>query len=510
MESSHRLRAVWAYRWWLLAVAVVAAGAAYGGSTLLDKTYRADATVAIVPSQQATGAQLSDVTLQQLAVGYVELAESSQVLERAIDRAALDMTPGRLQGKIDVATESGGILRFVARDGSAERAAAIANAQSAEFIKRVAEVETAERARDLERIERRLRLVRSRLNKVDAGSGEATGYINEIQQLSIRAADIRTRATDAARLVERAAVPGSAESPKPVQNAVLAFLGALLLGAAVVYLLTAVSTRFDTGEAAARELDMPLLAELPQAKPTDPDALDAFRSLRTNVAFAVERADNSRAVKPASAGTATAVLITSPDPGAGKTYVTANLARAIARDGQQVTVIDGDLRRPTLHAQLDVPREPGLSEALSVPKTNRPELHDVELPESARARGGGLQALAAGRPTDESSELLGTTRMRELVGEIAGAADATVVDSPPLLGVADAAVLSRYVTAVVLVVDARHTHRRAARRAAQILRELEVPVLGLVFNRISRAESSYGYSYGYHAPPAEATAADKS
>lgn len=518
MFNSHRLRLIWVRKWWLLLAALVGAGAAYGVSESLDPTYEADSVIAIVPSQQVVGTQLSTATLQQIAAGYVELARSSRVLEDARERGAGDVSASELRDDTDISTEPGGLIRLTVGARQPEAAAKRANAQTAALIAAIDRVEASERREAVQRIEERLDRLRADLDDAQPGGGEATAIVNEIQQLSIRAADARTRPTGSARLVESASPPSSPASPKPVRNAVFGALAAVLLGVGLIYLFFAASSRYETGEDAALDLELPLLAELPQAKPDDPDALDAFRSLRTNVSFAVERpgpkvrsADGRFKRKPADQTTPQVFLITSPDPGAGKTYVTSNLARAFARNGHRVAALDGDLRRPTLHEQFDIRREPGLSDHLVSPSEDgEPRERDIELSRAVEERGGVLNVMPAGRPTDDSTELLATEEMAAVLTDVRDRFEVALLDSPPALGVADATILSRYVSGVVVVVDARHTPRRQAQRAVQALRAVDAHIVGFVFNRVSADQSYYGYSYGYHAADASPEPSERS
>jgi capsular exopolysaccharide synthesis family protein len=178
----------------------------------------------------------------------------------------------------------------------------------------------------------------------------------------------------------------------------------------------------------------------------------------------------------------TLVLVTSAERGEGKSLTAANFAATAAADGgRRVLLIDADLRRPTQHRLLDLPREPGLCDAV---------LGDLALDRVVRATSvPWLFAMTAGQPCDTPLRLLESEGFARLLAEARLAFDVVLVDAPPLRPVVDAQLLARLAAMVILVVRADQTPRTAVLRA---LEELPVPV-GLVLNGIGA--DSYRRSY---------------
>ncbi len=193
------------------------------------------------------------------------------------------------------------------------------------------------------------------------------------------------------------------------------------------------------------------------------------------------------------------ILITSAIAGEGKTFVASNFAQAITREkDRRVLLIDGDLRKPRLHIPLGAPLSPGLSDYL------RNEMDEVSLIQHGQE--GNLCFIAGGDETTHASELLSNGRMQKLLDRLAPLFDWVIIDSPPCLPVADAAVLAGLCDGVLLVVRAKYTPSAMAQKARKELQKRNV--VGVVLNAVEKEgmyESCYSYGYGYgHSEPASA------
>jgi capsular exopolysaccharide synthesis family protein len=214
---------------------------------------------------------------------------------------------------------------------------------------------------------------------------------------------------------------------------------------------------------------------------------ESIRRLRTNLQF-VEVASGSQSI-----------LITSSIPSEGKTTTAVNLAVALADAGSRVLLIDADLRRPALAKVLDVEGYAGLTSVL----IGRAQARDVV----QSCLGGRLDVLAAGPVPPNPSELLGSSAMVSLLDEVTRSYDVVLVDSPPLLPVTDAAILSKRVDGSLLVVGAGRTHRAQLRSALEALEAVGANLFGLILNKVPTKEGSgYGasYAYSYGRAPVEA------
>lgn len=215
----------------------------------------------------------------------------------------------------------------------------------------------------------------------------------------------------------------------------------------------------------------------------DPKSLpaEAFRLLRASLAL---RPEWPRARR---------LLITSTAAGEGKSLVAGNLAIVLAHDGQRTVLIDGDMRRPTVHDALGVAGRHGLSALLKGECALEQALCATNIPN--------LSIIGAGEEPETPSELLASAAMKRLMESLDGRFDRVVVDCPPVFGVSDPLSVLPAMDGVLFVVHYGRTSRRAAVRALGQIREGVTPVLGVVFNNVPMTLSSgYGYyyrSYGY-------------
>ena len=506
MDSNQQLRTLWSSRYVIVAFALLAAIAAYLVSSSFQKRYDASALAQINPAQQSQGFGLSTDQLLQTTNFYSELARTTSVVNAAEREGKFSES---LDGKVDVAPQPDLlVLKFTGSSDDPKTAAAYANAYAQAFTREVGDLQEVERRRTLAAPQRRAIEIRDRLEKIPPDSPEATALETELTALQARLADLAITPTDSVRVLQPAIVPTAAAFPNPARNAVLAFLIAFVLACGAVLLRHTFADRYLSAEEAAVDLGLPVMAELPRASATDSKALEAFRKLRAQVEFSLasDVADHhqastaNRRVRRAK-DQRNVLLVTSPEPASGKTYVSSNLSRALAADGRGVVTVDGDLRRPTLHNAFAIAQEPGLGEVLTagevgdLPLSMRP----VPLPEGVRRRGGSLEAITAGRTLIETPERLSSDVMATIVEQLHADYDFVVLDSPPVLAIVDAVVLSRYADGVVLVVDARRSRRRNVRRAVETLRAVEAPILGLVFNKSNVSTTEYGYYGAYPA-----------
>jgi capsular exopolysaccharide synthesis family protein len=206
---------------------------------------------------------------------------------------------------------------------------------------------------------------------------------------------------------------------------------------------------------------------------------EAFRTLRTNILFSF--ADDG----PRS------FVITSTSPNEGKTLVASNLAVAFAQTGQRVLLIDADLRRARVHEIFNRSQEPGLSNVLVGDTKPTEAIGKSVVP--------GLWILPAGRMPPNPVELLGSPRFKSFLASLPEQFDAVVIDSPPVMAVTDAAVLSHMASAVVFVVAADRVSRDTAYKAIERLQHARAHIVGAILNRVDLQRNGYYYSQYYRA-----------
>jgi non-specific protein-tyrosine kinase len=300
--------------------------------------------------------------------------------------------------------------------------------------------------------------------------------------------------TQAAQLITPARVPTTPASPKPLRNGALGLVVGLLFGVALAllrdYFNDSITSKEDLDSSTAGLPMVGIIPVIPGAQsnhgrptvvtvsaPTSP-AAEAFRTLRVSIQFL--STDRSLQV----------VQVTSPGAGEGKTTTIANLGVALAGAGQRVCLCCCDLRRPRLHEFFGLSTDLGLTSVLTGDAPLSIALREVDdVP--------GLWILPAGPPTENPSEALSSNRTSDLVKALRRQFDVILIDSPPVLPVADAVVMSKLVDAVIVLATVGQTNRRALRRAIELLRGVEAPLVGTILNRVAD-EGTYGYGDGYY------------
>lgn len=203
---------------------------------------------------------------------------------------------------------------------------------------------------------------------------------------------------------------------------------------------------------------------------------EAFKALRTNVRYLLP-----------DDGTGKVILLTSSAPAEGKSNVSINLAYAFAQDNKRVLLMDGDLRKGTLHQYLNVS---SLAVGLSAVLTGR---HSVN--EAVIHVGLGFDFLPVGTLPTNPSELAGSQAMVDLLSYLQGVYDFIIIDTAPVTAVADTGIMARYADGVILVVAHNETTRAAAKAAKESLQQANANILGVVLNKYDSKESSQDYGY---------------
>jgi capsular exopolysaccharide synthesis family protein len=309
--------------------------------------------------------------------------------------------------------------------------------------------------------------------------------------------------TNPGSIIAAANAPNAPSSPKLKLNLALGLFLGLIVGAGWAL----VDDRLDDSLRGRDDLEetmgLPVLAAIPKVEswkdrdevrlvtiqePRSPSS-EAYRTLRTNVMVAAARHD----VKT--------ILVSSALEGEGKSTTAANLAVVLAQSGKRVVLVSADMRRPRLHEFFGLENDRGLAEILS---------HKMPAWEGLQESGvENLWIFTSGQVADAPAELLSSDRMIDFISERREVVDFIVIDSPPLLAVADGLELAARVDGVLYVADAEHTPRGALKEARRQLEWVRARVLGAVLNRapLVRASAYYGYlpTKGYDAPPQAAS-----
>jgi len=301
---------------------------------------------------------------------------------------------------------------------------------------------------------------------------------------------------DQARLAAEATVPDvrildpAIVPQRPVKNTaprllLMGLLAGLGLGMVGAIVLDRADPRVRYPEQVSRDLGLPILGAVPHLRAKDTaEVVEALRGVRLNL------------IHMYGSGPLL-VTVTSPGPGDGKSFLSANLALTLADGGHRTLLVDGDLRRGVLHRRFKASRRPGLVDVL-LGATG----HDKIVQQTQYPR---LALIGCGTRTQRAPEVLGSPAMTELLNEMRGRYDAIVVDSPPLTAGVDPFILGTATGSLLLVLRTGHSHRDVTGAKLEVLDRLPIRLLGAVLNDVPRG-GAYGYYayYSYYLPDYEA------
>jgi len=293
-------------------------------------------------------------------------------------------------------------------------------------------------------------------------------------------------------------------------NLLMAFLASTLLAIGAVILLDTLDTTLRDPREVSRFLGVDVIGTMPvdrlAAQLPKPVAQEQADAILTKVIPSPNRngyykttSDFEEAVRTIRntillsdfEGRLRSIALTSAAPSEGKTTIAAHLAIANAARGKKTLLVDGDLRRPSIHTKFGFTPRVGLSNVLTG------ELHwqDIVLPVDGKPN---LSVLPAGPGSHRAADLIGP-RLSSLLDEFAKEYDLVILDSPPLLGFAECLQMATAADGVLIISRAGETKRRAVAEVISVLQRLRANIVGVVLNQVSQNTSSDGYSYyGYY------------
>jgi receptor protein-tyrosine kinase len=415
-------------------------------SAVTPKRYESTASVFVT----ADARNLSEFGQGGFAVtgrvaSYASLAAQNGLMQRVIDRLNLQLKPDDLASRVSAEVPEGTtFIDISAKEDTAVKAQILATALSEEFVKYIEELETP--------------------NGQEASQIKAT-------------------------ITDPATFNGDPVAPQTMLNLIIAALLGLVLGAGLALIRDLLDNTVKSVEDVEEVTKAPVMASVgidktmsKQPMLTDVKGFsprgEAFRMLRTNLQYL--DLDNP----PKS------LVITSAIAGEGKTSTSTNLAVALAQAGRRVLLIDGDLRRPRVAALLGLESSVGLTTVL---------VGRTKLEESIqRHQPSGVYFLAGGPTPPNPTEVLQSQATHDLLAKLRAAYDAVIIDAPPLLPVADAAILGTAADGAILVTRHGKTHRAELEAASQRLEKVGARLFGTVVNMIpKRSGGSYSYYYYY-------------
>ncbi|MGW0827671.1 polysaccharide biosynthesis tyrosine autokinase [Streptomyces sp. NPDC002845] len=449
MDLRRFLEAV-ARRWPIVVVCLALAfGAAIAATSLSTPVYEARTQLFVATRGSADTAQLSQgQTFSQARVqSYAAVVPTRHVTGPVVRELRLRTTPEELASRITAEAPLNTVLiNITVRDTDPKLAARISNA-------------VAERFRDVvEMLETPTRTTRE-------------------QDVPVSPVKLG--------IIQRAVPPVGPVSPRPLLNLAVGVLGGLLLGAGLVVVRETLDTTLKTSQALDEFTGLPGLGAIPYAKdaPRRPLVVaaahskraEAFRKLRTNLRFA--QVDDSPRT----------IMVTSSVPGEGKTSTAMNLALSLAEAGVSVCLVDCDLRRPCVAKTFGLVQDAGLTTVL---------IGQARVADVMQRADGRLSVLASGPVPPNPTEMLASARMGEVLSELASTYDVVILDTAPLLPVADTIGLAPLTQGTLLVVRASKTSREQVRTAAEALERVGGRILGTVFSMAPAPKGGRYDTYG--------------
>ena len=291
-------------------------------------------------------------------------------------------------------------------------------------------------------------------------------------------------------IIERASVPVVPIRPQPIRNLTVSLVLGLLFGCGVILLRDFLDNTLKEQEDIEKHLRTDCLAIVPKHDAANESVLtEAYRTLRASILFNREREQGN------------IVLVTSTIPQEGKTTTAVNLAKAFAESGDATLVVDLDLRRSSIHTQLRLYREPGLTDYCSKNLGYDPDLGESGpfniVCQSTRQEN--LSAVTSGKPPPNPPALIGSLVVKRFFEECRERYTWIIVDAPPIVSVIDPLLLANHVDMVLMVVRANQVDRKLARRSLTALRRTAARIAGVVLNGVDPKQDSYHYYYSYYA-----------
>jgi succinoglycan biosynthesis transport protein ExoP len=470
-----------------------------------QSSHTVTATLLIDQSLITGGASSSTfVASDRLAATYSQMLMGRPVLQEAITQLGLEENADALKARVKAEPiPETQLIRLSVTDTNPNQAALIANAIAEAFLSQTQSLlaqpysdRLASLKQQIDEFSSLMEQSQSEIETLTASRVQEDAELTRLEtllteyrtdyrtlqqnleQADLSAADV----ADAVVVAEPARAPQGPAGHRMLYVLVAAAVG-MAIGVAMAFLLEYLNDKIETLEDVSETLGLSTVGTIAQltngdsklvmvAQPHSPVA-EAFRVLATNVRF-------SSVNHPLRT-----LLVTSPNPQEGKSTTTANLAAAMAETGLRVVAVDADLRHPRLHKFFGLEARKGLTASLVEGNT------DGNLQSSVVE---GLRVLASGALPANPTWLTGSQRMRELLEELTEMADLVLIDSPPILHLADTAVLAQAVDGVLLVLLAGHTRTQDAQSAVKSLHQVGANLVGVVLNAAPIGKGSY-YSY---------------
>ncbi len=503
--------------WWLIVIgAIIPTAVSYYFVSRQPNLYQAKVVLMVGATLKQQNPSASALGLAgQLAGGYAEMVRYRPITSQVIKTLSLKQSPDILATQIStIVRPEANLLEIYVTDRNSQAAALIANALADELIRQSPASQT--QGEQQRFVEEQLNSLKAKIEQVQKDIDEQKAKLStltsasEIQSVQDDLASLegvlsRYRAEHAAYLqsyagesinqitvVEPAIVPQSpiaGKKPLILGVAAVAGIGLALGGVFLIEYLDETLQWDDSQE--QKLLDWPVLGALGHISSERGKMIDlaverspegeALRALRT--AILLQRSHQAFQT----------LLVTSPGSQEGKSFTTASLGVAMAAAGLRVILVDGDMRKPTLHERFDRPNVYGLADLLE-PSASEADVESLKgLQDTGVDR---LWLLSAGNLPLDPTMLLMSPHYPRLVASLCGRADTVIFDGPPVLLAADMSILAANLDAIIVVVAQGMTVRNQLHKVRAMLEgSEETRVLGIVFNQVRLRGQSYSYYY---------------
>ena len=516
--------------WWLMVLSVVVAAAASFLATQSEPSiYASRITLRVGEVLISPDPSQNDLyTGQALAQAYADLATREPVLLGALQSLNLEGDWQELRTRVSVRTILGTpFLEIAVTDQDPELAKALTDAVANQLIQQTPAASDPERQQELQFIQTQIDDLKTNIDKArdeivklqDVLSNATSA--RQIQDARARQNALQDQMTtwrstyaqllaalqrgtpNSLSVVEASQVPTTPIGPNARSNIALAAAIGLVFAVGAAFLLEYVDDTIKTDNDVRQVLGLPTIGSIVRmggkdyrsktvtSKDFRTDVSEGYRLLRTNLQYAAVD-------KPLQT-----LMITSSTPLEGKSLTASNLASVMAQAGQQVILVDADLRRPILHRILGLDNYFGLTTLL----VNR----DVQLSQVLQPvpKVESLRVLTSGPIPPNPSDMLGSHRMSEIIEALTKEADLVIFDTPPVAAVSDSAILGQKLDHTLMVVQSGRTRKPVAKRCKEALSSLGIHIAGVCLNQLPRRQLPFygGYNSYYHRQKSDSTKA---
>jgi Mrp family chromosome partitioning ATPase len=434
-------------------------------SLVLPKTYESRATLVFEDQSTDLGSTDADSSTQRLAT-IRQLLVSHEVLAQAAGKLRGE-TANTLHDKVDASVDDvASLITVTGKDGDARGAAQIANTVAATYLQRTSSANRRRFAKARQDLGHAL----ERLRATGASPDEISAVRDRLSELSVS----EVSGGDELQVADAARAPERPESPRPLQNTVLAGLAALFFAVLAAIARDFMAPRVSGPRQFAGLTGLSPLAVLPgtRRRRRSAEAEEAYQALAA--AVRLELSESRRVV-----------LVTGAHSDGERAAVVAGLGRALTGSGVPTLLVSADLRHAALHEELDVPPAPGVGEVLDQLERDPRESANNLIAGATRAHErperGELRVLPSGDPSQHPAALLSGDALGTMFEELGSSEYRyVVVEGPPLLGPVDGQLVARWADAVLVVCALDRLSPTDARELGDVVERLRAPVLGAV------------------------------